>query len=240
MTSEVSMLSFPRSLVVVLVVALLLAAPGVAHAGLVPPADGPSPPVVEVAPAAADRPKGEEREREWEDKDHVRVGALLGLGYPRPVALEVMVKIERALGLGIEAGMMPPLTVGPLSTSFWGVAGDLRVFPFQGAFFIGMRAGYQRMKATATASVPGLGTLSESAVADTYFVNPRIGFLWTLESGVTLGLDVGVQVPIQKSYVDTLPDSVSSEVRGSLVGVANAFGYTVTPSVDLLRIGFLF
>jgi len=198
------------------------------------------PPPAEARPAEEDKPKEADHEHEWEDHDHLRIGALAGVGFPRPLSLQALVKIERALGLGFEAGMMPPLTIGPVQGSFWGVAGDLRVFPFQGAFFVGLRAGYQRMKAVATASVPAVGTLSESAVAEAYFVNPRIGFLWTLESGLTLGLDVGVQVPIKKSFQDTLPEPISSEVRSTLVGVANTFGYAVVPTVDLLRIGFLF
>ena len=37
-----------------------------------------------------DRPNdGNGEEKEWEDPDHVRVGALLGLGFPRPMALEL-------------------------------------------------------------------------------------------------------------------------------------------------------
>lgn len=186
-----------------------------------------------------DRPS-EKKEDGWEDHDHARIGLLAGVGYPRPLSLEAMVKIERTVGLGVEGGLMPPLTIGPISSSLWGVAGDLRVFPFQGAFFFGVRGGYQRMKATATASVPTVGTLSESAVAEVMFVNPRMGFLWTFESGLTIGLDAGVQVPLKKSYSDTLPESVSAEVRGTLVDVANVFGYSTAPTIDLLRIGFLF
>ena len=198
-----------------------------------------NPPPSEVV--SQDRPNAREGEdKEWEDHDHVRVGALLGLGFPRPLALEGLVKIERTLGLGFEASMMPPLKIGAFEGSFWGVAGDLRVFPFQGAFFLGLRAGYQRMKATATASLPIVGSLSESAIAETWFVNPRMGFLWTLRSGFTVGLDVGVQVPIKKSFVDTLPDGTPTDVRSSMEDVAKTFGHAVVPTVDLLRVGFLF
>lgn len=196
---------------------------------------------VQTEAVRADRPSAEATERRtWEDHDHVRVGALLGLGFPRPFALQGLVKIERAVGLGVEVGMMPPIKIGALEGSFWGIAGDLRVFPFQGAFFLGLRAGYQRMKATASTELPIIGTLSESAVAETWFVNPRLGFLWTFESGLSVGLDAGVQVPVQKSFVDSLPEGLPVDVRGSLTGVANTFGQSVVPTVDLLRIGFLF
>ena len=205
-------------------------------------AEPPEEPSILLAPPAekdrSDEPDASEHA--WEDQDHLRAGLLLGVGFPRPLAIQGLVKIERALGLGFEAGMMPPLKIGPLEGSFWGVAGDLRIFPFQGAFFLGLRAGYQRMKATATANVPVVGTLTESAIAETWFVNPRVGFLWTLQSGLTIGLDVGVQVPIKKSFVDTLPEGTPADVRSSMQDVANTFGHAVSPTVDLLRIGFLF
>lgn len=200
-----------------------------------PPGGG----VTVVPPPRATTEEGA-HEEEWEDQDHVRVGALLGLGFPRPFSLEALVKIERTLGLGAEVGFMPSLKVGPLEGSFWGVAGDLRVFPFQGAFFIGLRAGYQRMHARATAELPILGPLTETATAETYFVNPRVGFLWTLRSGLTVGLDAGVQVPLKKSYVESLPDGTPTEVRSAAEDVAKTFGYATVPTVDLLRIGFLF
>jgi hypothetical protein len=49
-----------------------------------------------------------------------------------------------------------------------------------------------------------------------------------------------VQVPIKKTYVDSLPDGTPAEVRSAAEDVAKTFGYATVPTVDLLRIGFLF
>ncbi len=187
--------------------------------------------------AGADRPAAP---KDWEDKDHVRVGALLGLGFPRPLSIQGLVKIERVVALGLEYGMMPNLKLGYVESSFWGVAADARVFPFRGAFFIGLRGGYQRMNATATVALGELGTFSESATAETWFLNPRMGFLWTFKPGLTVGLDAGVQLPVKTTFVNTLPTGVPTDINSTITGVANAFGHDIVPTVDLLRIGFLF
>jgi hypothetical protein len=68
-------------------------------------------------------------------------------------------------------------------------------------------------------------------------VNPRLGFLWTLNGGFSIGLEAGVQLPISSSFSSTLPDAIASRVHTStpvdlLTGAL--------PTVDLLRIGMLF
>ncbi len=116
--------------------------------------------------------------------DHVRIGAIGGLGFPRP--LEGMVRIERTIGLGLES----------------------------------------------VASV----TLSESMAVETWFVNPRVGVLFTWKPGFTIGIDAGVQLPVAVTTTSTLPISV---LPAEVTSAANALGGSVLPTVDLLRIGFL-
>ena len=67
-----------------------------------------------------------------EDRDHVRVGPLVGLGLPRPLAIEALVKIERVVGLGIEYSFLPRMNLFGVDTTFYAVAADLRLFPFRG------------------------------------------------------------------------------------------------------------
>lgn len=175
-----------------------------------------------------------------EDTDHVRVGPLLGLGLPRPLAIEALVKIERVVGIGIEYSFLPKMNLFGVETAFYAVAADLRVFPFRGGFFLGLRAGYQRISAAATVDIAQLGSLTESAVAESTFVNPRLGFLWTWANGFTIGIDAGVQVPVSSSITSTIPTGLVVAVDDSMVKVANALGHSPVPTVDLLKIGFLF
>jgi len=169
--------------------------------------------------------------------DAWRLGVLGGIGFPRPLTIEAMLKVKRVLALGAEGGFLPTLSVSGVDTSVWSLAGDVRVFPFQGAFFVGVRVGYQHLGASTTVNVPSVVSASESVSLDSVYVNPRLGFLWTLRSGFTIGIDAGVQVPLSTSFSTTLPVAVASVVQQN-TAVQTLSG--VLPTVDLLRIGALF
>ena len=201
-----------------------------AHAGTAPDTTEPE----------RDRPATEPMDRGDDDTEAVRIGAVAGVGFPRPLAIEALVKIDGVLALGVEYSTLPKTTIAGVDTSFWAVAADARLFPFRNGFFIGVRGGRQVLTATATANLGALGTFSESGEANTWFVNPRIGFLWTWHSGFTVGIDAGVQIPIGPSLTTTLPAGLPAQVDSSIASIANTFGNGVTPTVDLLRIGFLF
>jgi hypothetical protein len=135
--------------------------------------------------------------------------------------------------------------VGNVDASFSAVAADLRVFPFKGAFFIGARGGRQWLDARAAFSAGQFGSFTETMAASTWFVNPRAGFLHTFDSGITVGIDAGVQLPVGATYeragrATAAGLSAQAGVDGTLVAVANALGNKTTPTIDLLRLGFLF
>jgi hypothetical protein len=174
--------------------------------------------------------------------DHFRVGVLGGVGFPRPLAIEGLVKIENMVGLGVEYSVLPRLSVSGVDTSFYAIAADARVFPFKNAFFVGLRAGRQHLGGAADITVQGYGGLHESMSVDTTFINPRVGLLWTWEPGITLGLDIGVQIPLSSTASSTIPQTAlpaSVTVDDQIVRVTNTLGRYTLPTVDLLRIGFL-
>jgi hypothetical protein len=190
-----------------------------------------------------DRPSGEERDKE--KAEHFRVGPLLGLGFPRPLTIGGLAKIEKLVGVGFEYSFMPRVSVLGVDTGFDAVAVDLRVFPFRGSFFIGARVGRQWLDAKARINAGRFGSVVESMNAETWFVNPRVGFLHTFGSGITLGIDAGIQLPISPSYrregVATAAGVATElDVDGTLIAVANVLGNNPTPTLDLLRLGFLF
>ena len=161
-------------------------------------------------------------------RDHLRVGAIGGVGFPHPFAVEALVKIERVVALGAEYGFSPDITVSGVTASMWSAAGDVRVFPLRGAFFIGARVGLQHLGASSA-------EYAQAVAVDTFFVNPRIGFLWTWKSGFSLGIDAGVQLPLSHSVTGT---STAMSIP-QLTNVANTIGGTVLPTIDLLKLGFL-
>ena len=195
---------------------------------------------VSDAPPVRDRNAAERKDRSDEDTEALRIGAIAGIGFPHPLAVEAMVKVGGVLALGAEYSAMPKTTIMGVGTSAWAIAADARVFPFRNGFFIGVRGGRQVISGTATANLGALGTYSESGEADTWFVNPRIGVLWTWKGGFTLGIDAGVQIPIGPTLTTTLPAGVPAQVDQAIASVANTLGNGVTPTVDLLRVGFLF
>lgn len=190
--------------------------------------------------------RGDERERrEPAAVEHFRIGPLLGLGFPRPLALEGFAKFERLVGVGFEYSLLPRTSVMDVEAGFNALALDLRMFPFRGAFFIGARTGRQWLDAHATLPAGRLGSITESMEASTWFVNPRAGLLYTFRNGITLGIDAGVQLPISPSYARSGPATAAGlaqqlEIDGTLVAVANALGNRTTPTIDLFRLGFLF
>jgi hypothetical protein len=169
--------------------------------------------------------------------DHVRVGVLGSVAFPRPLAIEGMVKVERMIGVGIEYSALPQLSIDGVNTHFWALAADARLFPFHDAFFVGLRAGRQHLGGDATVTVAGVGSLNEAVSVDTTFINPRIGFLWTWDPGVTLGLNLGIQIPLSATSSSSLPPGIA--VSNDVTRVTNSLGRYTLPTVDLLQIGVL-
>lgn len=190
------------------------------------------------APPSQDRPTAAAHDDE--DDDAFRLGAVAGIGFPRPLAIEGMIKVGGVLALGVEYSAMPKTNIMGVDTRFWALAGDARLFPFKGGFFVGLRGGRQVLSGTTTIDLGAYGAYAQSGAAETWFVNPRIGFLWTWRSGFTLGIDAGIQIPIGPSLTTTLPAGVAPQIDETIASVANTFGNGVTPTIDLLRVGFLF
>ncbi len=166
----------------------------------------------------------------------LRVGVIGGLGFPRPLAVEAIAEISEVVALGVEYGALPSVTVSGVDATLWSLAGDVRVFPFHGSpFFLGLRAGRQHVSATTTVSLMSFGSATEVLDLDSWFLNPRVGFLWTMQGGFTLGVEAGVQIPLSPSVSSTLPLSLYPSAQRT----ADALGSSVIPTVDLVRIGLL-
>ncbi|HYQ00771.1 MAG TPA: hypothetical protein VER96_18980 [Polyangiaceae bacterium] len=200
-----------------------------------------------ASPSVADRPAKVEPERSSKRTDHVRLGALVSAGFPRPLAVEGMVKIERLVALGVEYSTLPSATVSDVHFGASAIAGSARVFPLRGPFFLGLRAGRQHV--SADAAVSGYGyTVPVTLAVDTIFLNPQVGFLWTWDPGITIGIDAGLQIPLKSDVSSTLVNSTMpsavqqavSPVQRTMENVAGAVGQTVLPTIDLVKVGMLF
>lgn len=179
-----------------------------------------------------------------------RIGGMVGVGFPRPFAAEGFVKIKQVIGVGVEYSFLPNTSIASTDIRFKGIALDVRVFPFKGGVFVGLRGGKQWLDtrttvATGATNVPGVAPkYNEAMSAETFFLNPRIGYLKTFENGITVGLDAGIQLPISPSYTRDSEAARAgygdTDAEKTLRTVANTLGNKTTPTIDLLRVGFLF
>jgi hypothetical protein len=184
--------------------------------------------------AQPDQAQADRASRESEEHP-VRVGAIGGLGFPRPFAVEGMIKLGRVVSVGAEYGALPTMTIDGVQTSLTSIAGDARVFPFGGAFFLGVRAGHQHVAAQTSVSVAPYGSAVENLALDSWFVNPRVGFLWTWRAGFTLGVEAGLQIPLGFGTTSTLPLALDPSAQHTV----NVLGKSWLPTLDLIRIGWL-
>ncbi len=196
--------------------------------------------------AQGDRPASENDLFGAHRKDHLSIGVLAGIGFPRPLAVEGVMKIERLVLVGVEYSALPEVTVSQTSASASAVAGDVRVFPLRGPFFFGLRAGKQHIEAATTVSAYGY-SVPASLSADTVFINPRLGLLWTWAPGISLGIDAGVQIPLSTSTASSLPSTSNAyaaqaekSAQQSIESAAGLVGNAVLPTVDLLQLGMMF
>jgi hypothetical protein len=179
----------------------------------------------------------------------LRLGVLGGVGFPRPLSVEALAQLYGIVTVGLEYGALPPLTIDSVRASLWSVAGDVRVSPFRGSmssFFVGTRFGRQHVGAETPVTVPMLGTANEVLGLDSWFLNPRVGFLWTWPGGegrqgdvvqpaLAIGIEAGVQIPLGPTVSSTLPLSLAPDANRA----ASTLGKTVLPTVDLLRLGLM-
>jgi hypothetical protein len=164
----------------------------------------------------------------------VHVGLLGGVGFPRPLAIEGLLEFDRLVVLGAEYSALPTTTFSGVQTSLWALAADGRVFPFRNGFFIGLRAGKQHLSETASVTVGSAGSVSGSNTADTTFLNPRLGFLWSWHA-LRIGVDAGVQIPILSTSSSSLPAGVSPP--SGAAALSRTLGQEAIPTIDLLRFG---
>jgi hypothetical protein len=191
--------------------------------------------------ADADEPKQVESDQKERDReDTVDIGVLGGIGFPRPLAIEPVLRLRKTVLLGAEYGFLPKTTISSVDVRMWSAAADVRLFPFEGAFFIGLRGGYQYLSGETTLSAANVGSYTESVEVDTWFVNPRIGFLWVWKP-FALGIDAGVQIPISTTVSRaSLLAAASPSTDAQITNVTNTLGRTWLPTIDLLRVGVVF
>jgi len=177
----------------------------------------------------------------------VRPGPTVGIGVPDGMRLGLFVKWRGLLAMGGAFSMLPETTVPGLGADVVRASGEgfLRVHPFRGAFFLGVAGGYAQTKGTMSemrTAFRQTQRVQTHAYARSIYVSPHLGFQWMIASGLTIGFDAGVQIPVStdgptfdaSKYGLTVPIAAKGEV-------ADATRYVTTmpiPVVHLLEVGY--
>ncbi len=193
-----------------------------------------------------------------------RLGALVGVGLPSVFSFGGAIKLTRYFGAGVNVGLIPTIRIsmyGEAELSYQEYDAYGRIFPFGGMFFVGAGVGYATIKGSFKSSydvrayqaiAPSLpDSLAVESVASvrTLVLTPQIGLQHIFGSGFTLGIDVGLQVPLAPSQIkfDTkLPADVPAEVIDKYVkpndqkvrDTLETIGRATVPTLNL-RVGWM-
>lgn len=220
-------------------------------------------PVAKTEESAEPEPKSKD-----DESDGVlgpfRIGGLVGVGLPSILSFGAMIKLTRYFGAGLNVGLIPAIKLSlygqaELSYQEYDIYG--RLFPFGGNLFLGAGVGYASIKGSFKSSydvsafqsvapnLPNPLFVASVGSVRTLVLTPTIGLLHTFGSGFTLGIDLGVQIPIAPSttrFNTTVPPSVPPEVVDQYVkpndkkvqDTLDTVGHTILPTLNL-RVGWL-
>ncbi len=226
----------------------------------------------EPAAPAAKTVEDEGVSRKWDDEKTdagggllgpVRVGPTFAIGFPHVITYGVDVLWEHLLSGGISTGKTRITAFKPLDASVSSLDVRLRWHPWLGSFFLGVAYGNQTIDASAAAqdlavTLPGgvkrKVTASFEADARTTYWTPHLGWFTVYDFGLTLGFELGLQMPIKAhTSIDVELTGVSAseenlvkespEYQKQKKDAKDALDRVATvslPYITLLRIGWLF
>jgi hypothetical protein len=192
-------------------------------------------PVVMDSPVGAhDASHPEEDKASMFSTEKTRFGINGGIGFPRPVGVGAFLQWDKHWSLGADYSLLPTTKIADVNLDFWAATAGARLYPFHGAFYVGLKSGYQHLSASGYITQSGTTALAQGSI-DTFLVNPEIGFMFTWDSGLALGFGAGIQIPLYSNATTTSNLPVAADVLGAV----GKIGTSSVPTVDLLRVGFV-
>lgn len=207
-----------------------------------PSVQGPSP-----APQQVDKPPSPSLYRKNGLLGPVRLGPTIGFGAPDGLRFGAFAKWRGLLAVGGAFSYLPDMAIPGVDANVVRVSGEVfaRVHPFRGAFFAGIAGGYAQTKGTMVETQVAFHKpqrVEAHAYGRTAYIAPHVGYQWMLPMRLTVGFDVGVEIPIASDGPDFDAKKyglvVPVEGKGN---VADATRYVTSmpiPVVHLLEIGY--
>lgn len=203
--------------------------------------------VANADPADADAPPRASAYREYGVLGPVRTGPTVGFGAPDGVRVGAFAKWEGLLAGGGAFSYLPSMEIPGTGAKVVRVSGEVfaRVHPFHGAFFLGVAGGYAQTKGTLSETQLAFRQnqrIETNAYASAVYVSPHLGFQWMLPLHLTVGFDLGVEIPV----ATTGPSFDASkyglvipiEATGKVADATRRFSAMPVPVIHLLEIGY--
>lgn len=172
------------------------------------------------------------------------------IGFPSPFRFGFEAKALNLAGLGFDYGFLPSMTFSNVKIKYnsWRITG--RVYPFRGAFFVGLGFGKQNLSGSSANSVTVAGTpysVNYSVDVNTTILVPHIGWRWIWSSGFFLGMEYGVQVASSSTstFSSDAPSLVTSTTeytneKNNIEEQGRKLGRTTLPHIGLIQLGYFF
>ncbi len=177
----------------------------------------------------------------------LRTGPTVGFGAPDGVRVGAFAKWEGLLAGGAAFSYLPSMEIPGTGAAVVRASGEAfaRVHPFRGAFFLGLAGGYAQTRGTMAETQVAFRQSQRveiNAYASAVYVAPHLGFQWMLPLHLTVGFDVGVEIPV----ATTGPDFDASkygltfpiEAKGSVADATRRVSSIPVPVIHLLEIGY--
>jgi hypothetical protein len=190
------------------------------------PQAAPKAPAPETTAAAAvtrpdDTYASSEPEKPKDDRNGLlgpfRIGPVVGVGLPSLINVGGVMKLTPYFALGINIGVAPNVSFayyGDATISYHAYQLYGHVHPFGGGFYLGASIGYALARGTAEQTVhlpaalsaaypelPSTVILKSVGSVQTMVLTPELGYFYTFKAGFSLGVGVGLQIPIAHSDV---------------------------------------
>lgn len=177
----------------------------------------------------------------------LRTGPTVGFGAPDGVRVGAFAKWEGLLAAGGAFSYLPSMQIPGTDATLVRVSGEAyaRVHPFRGAFFLGVAGGYAQTKGTMAQTQIAFRQsqrVETHAYASAMYVAPHVGFQWMLPLHLTVGFDLGVEIPVASTGPDFDASKygliVPIEATGAVADATRRVSSMPVPVVHLLEIGY--
>jgi hypothetical protein len=213
----------------------LALAPAGGRAGAQEPAAAPAPQAATPAPAAKD---------DGYRTEGLIPGVLIGpkvsatLLFPPNVMVGAELRVIGYIGASFEYGVFPRnQTIQGYTGEIRSWSAGLRAYPFRGAFFVGAVLGNYDVTLSQTVGYPQSQTVTLNV--SSMYLGPQIGWKWTWDFGLFLGLNLGYGFSLDYQSKLT-PTQVSGTDLTTIQENADKYLKPGVPILTLLEIGFLF